>query len=425
MRILLTNVYDMFNKGEVILVTSLVKNLPGVEFTLAPLYSFLDVEFCKKLGIKIFGRTSPRHGILLLFWSTLTLSRAFLWSFLHKLFRVRIGVLLNKEVEAYLDANLIVDLGGDNFSDDSGFGGSLVHSYSLLFALLFNKPFIICSQSIGPFKNILTKNLARYILNRASLITVREPITEYYLTNDLKVKGNKLHLIPDLAFLLEETETQETLKFLEEKNISLDKPIICVNPSQLISKYMFSNKSNRYESYINLMADMIDKLPNNATIILIPNVVSRHTKVWGPFRNVDDNVAIELIVKKIRDKSRVYIVTDINPHYIKSVIGLSDLFIGCRMHAIISALSVGTPTVALAYSHKTLGTVGELLGLKDFVVDVRQDVSTLRHELFTKISITWENRFLIKKKLQERSMEWKQRAMVNIDLVRWMLDEIY
>ena len=44
MKILLTNVYDLFNKGEIALVTSLVKNLPDSEFMLAPFSSFLDKE---------------------------------------------------------------------------------------------------------------------------------------------------------------------------------------------------------------------------------------------------------------------------------------------------------------------------------------------------------------------------------------------
>jgi hypothetical protein len=46
MKILLTNVYDLYNKGEVALVTSLVKNLPNSEVMIAPLYSFINREVC-------------------------------------------------------------------------------------------------------------------------------------------------------------------------------------------------------------------------------------------------------------------------------------------------------------------------------------------------------------------------------------------
>lgn len=422
MKILLTNVYDLFNKGEIALVTSLVKNIPNTEFMFAPFYSFLDIELCKKLGIKIFGRTNPRPAFLLLFWSTLTLFRAFIWFLLHKLFSIKPDFLLNEELKAYLDANLIVDLGGDNFSDDTGFGGSLVHSYSLLFTLLFNRPFIICSQSIGPFRTFFTRVLAKYILNKACLITAREPITENYLLYDLKIRSNHLQLIPDLAFILKETEIEETMKFLKRAGVPLDKPIICVNPSQLISKYIFPNKNNGYECYTNLMADIIDNLPNNTTVILIPNVVGRSMQVWGPFMNVDDRLAIESIFKKVRNKSRVHVINELNLHYIKGIIKLADLFIGCRMHAIISALSVGTPTIALAYSHKTLGTVGELLGLKELVIDVRHqdDLNALKNELLFKINTVWENRRSIKEMLQKEKDRWKQMAMMNINLIKQM-----
>lgn len=423
MKILLTNVYDLFNKGEVALVTGLVKNLPDSEFIIASLYSFLNKELCRKWGIKIFGRINPRPAFLLLPWFILTLFRAFVWSLSHKLLNINPDFLLNKELKAYLGADLIIDLGGDNFSDETGFGGSLVHIYSLLPALLFNKPFVICSQSIGPFKTHFTRVLAKFILNRAKLITVREPITFRYLVNDLRIRvGEHLHLIPDLAFLLEETEHDEVKKLLIERGIPFNgKSIISVNPSQLISKYMLFEKSDRYGHYIDLMADIIDCLPNNTTVILIPNVIGRPVQIRGPFKNVDDQLAIEAIYEKVKDKSRVYIINgDVDAHQTKGIIGLSDLFIGCRMHAVISALSVGTPTIGLSYSHKTMGIVGELLGFKEFVVDVRHqsDPNALRRELLAKINSVWKNRLSIKEMLQERSEEWKLGAMMNINLIR-------
>lgn len=422
MNILLTNVYDLFNLGEVALVTSLVKNLHEPKFRIASLYSFLDEEICQKLGVKIVGQASPRPAFFLFFWFTLTLFRAILWSILHKLFNIHPNFLLNRELKAYLESDLIVDLGGDNFSDESGFGGSLIHGYSLLLAILLDKPFIICSQSIGPFKTYFTKSLAKYIMSKASLITVREPITLRYLLNDLGLKmDERLYMVPDLAFLLEETDYEETQRFLMEKGIPIKMPIVCVNPSQLISKHMFSGKkTERYELYTNLMAEIVDYLPSDTVVLLLPNVIGRPIQVQGPFKNVDDRLAMKAVFEKLKDKSKVYLIEDVGPHYIKGIFGLADLFIGCRMHAIISALSAGCPTVALSYSHKTLGVVGELMGLKEFVVNVRHrdDLDSLRSELFVKIDDTWEKRALIKDMLRGKSGEWKQLAMMNIELMR-------
>jgi len=425
MKILLTNVYNLFNKGEVSLVTSLVKNLPNLKFIIAPLYSFLDEELCRKLGIKIFGRINPRPVFLLLPWSVLTLFRVLIWSLSHKLLNINPDFLLNKELKAYLEADMIIDLGGDSFSDETGFGGSLVHIYSLFPALLLNKQFIICSQSIGPFKTPFTRALARFVLNRAKLITVRENITFHYLVNNLRMKNEHLYVIPDLAFLLEETERDEVQKFLVERSIPFNsKPIISVNPSQLISKYMFPEESDRYGCYIDLMADIIDCLPNNVTVILIPNVIDRPVKIRGPFKNVDDRLAIRAIYEKLKDKSRVYaIYENLDVHLTKSIIGSSDLFIGCRMHAIISALSAGCPTVALSYSHKTLGVVGELMGLKEFIVNVRHrdDLNALKSELLTKIDDVWGKRALVKDRLQRESGQWRRLAMINIELIKQCL----
>lgn len=426
MKILLTNICDLYNKGEVALVSSVADNLSNSEITIVPIFSFINPELCSRLRIKVQGRSSPPSIPLLFLWSVATLCRAVLWSFINNLFKAKLSLLLNKELTAYKNTDLMVDLGGDTFSDDYGSLSTCLHCYSLFLGMLFKKPYFICSQSIGPFRNNLTRFLAKFILNRANVISVREPISLKYLIDNLKVEPARIRLIPDLAFLLECSNPQLTEVFLQKKGISLSRPIICVNPSNLIWRYMFPGLSleEKYETYVRLFTRLIDTLPLEAAVLLIPNVTGRPFQS-GKYKNVDDKTVIHAIMHRLKNKSRVYLIEEsLDPQKIKSILGSVDLFVGCRMHAVISSLSIGTPTIALSYSHKTLGIIGELLQLNDYIVNVRdkENFYQLESELQQKIGEAWESRRKIAQMLSNRSREWKKSAFANIKLAETICD---
>ena len=423
MKILLTNVCDLYNKGEVTLVTTIANNLPNSEIMIAPIFSFINRELCVRLKIKVFGRISPLPKPLLLLWSVALVLRAALWSAFKKAFNINLAFLLSRELQAYSKADLIIDLGGDTFSDDYGVFSTCIHCYSLFLGFLFNKPYFICSQSIGPFKNSFTRFLAKATLQRAEMITVREPITMRYLLNDLKMNpSNRLRIVYDLAFLLESAETEATRNLLKQRGIMFDgHPIIGVNPSNLIWRYMFPGLSlgEKYELYTRLMATIIDSFPEDIFVLLIPNVTGRPLQS-SHYKNVDDRNVIPSIVKKLNNPSRVHLIDEnYDPHQIKSIIGLTDLFVGCRMHAVISSLSIGTPTIALSYSHKTIGIIGELLGFDEIIVNVRNrdNPEVVCSELLSKINYAWNRRQIIAEMLAKKRPDWRKQALANIGIV--------
>lgn len=62
------------------------------------------------------------------------------------------------------------------------------------------------------------------------------------------------------------------------------------------------------------------------------------------------------------------------------------MFIGSRMHSTIFALAGGTPTIALAYQYKTMGTFKEI-GLDNYVLNVedfdQEDLSVMMSKIIT------------------------------------------
>ena len=79
------------------------------------------------------------------------------------------------------------------------------------------------------------------------------------------------------------------------------------------------------------------------------------------------------------------------------------------------------PTVAIAYSDKTHGIIGEMLGYEAYVLDIR-DLSYDR--LISKINDAWENRDKIRKELDVKIPLVKENAMLNGKLVKDVLNDI-
>ena len=84
-----------------------------------------------------------------------------------------------RELRAFREADLVIDLSGDMLTEDYGLHLAYSHYLPLLTAIALDRPFVLCAQSIGPFR--FTRSIARFILRRASAITVREALSFDYV----------------------------------------------------------------------------------------------------------------------------------------------------------------------------------------------------------------------------------------------------
>ena len=163
------------------------------------------------------------------------------------------------------------------------------------------------------------------------------------------------------------------------------------------------------------MSRVIDYLVDalNATIVLVPHVV-------GPGGDNDDRIVADNICKLIKNKDKmISIENEYTPEELKGIIGQCDLFIGARMHATIASISMLIPTVAIAYSDKTDGIIGKMVGQEAYVLDVK-DLSY--DKLISKIDDAWENRDVIKADLEMKIPGIKAKAMLNGKLIKEVVD---
>lgn len=357
---LLTNVYNYDNQGEMAQVMGLVQNLKGA-FVVVPMCSSVNKAFCDKLGIKVVGRLKPLPKPLFIVWLLFLSLRALLYSVLP------LNILLNRELRAYRDCDMILDLSGDTFSDDPHPLQTVLHCFQLLPAIFLHKPYILVSQSVGMFRTYFTKRLACYILRYAKLIIAREYVTVNYLVDKLKIDKNKVQCAIDVGFLLR--PQQLTIHHY-----------IGVNVSQIIGRWM--RKSG---DYINLMVKLVDKMAENNKVILIPHVTGEGYAL-GNNRIHDDRIIAHQIYKRLQNHQNVNVINKVyDTDYTKGIIAKCDCFVGARFHACLAAISQGIPTIMLAYSHKALGMASLINKTWVQVIDVREkSLDFLLTEIYAK-----------------------------------------
>ena len=328
-------------------------------------------------------------------------------------FNVHIPISKNSRLFDYYDSDIVINSGGDHLSGEYGIIGTVGTFINISYAILLGKPVVLYGDSLGYFKNPVLNYIAKFVFNRTKLILVREELSKKYL-DDNNIINPKIYVTADPAFLLNAVPQSRVFEILSNEGIDeIQRPLIGINSSGLISRFREEKHQKAEEEFTNIMAKVVDNLVENlnATILMIPHV-------YTP--NDDDRVAIDRIFHKVKNKSNVKMIkNEYTPQELKGIIGQCDLFIGARMHATIAATSMLVPTVGIAYSHKMHGIIGEMLGQKKYIIDIKE----LNYEnLISTINDAWENRGEIKKGLEVKIPVVKERAMLNGKLVKELLD---
>ena len=312
---------------------------------------------------------------------------------------------MGEEVDFISRADLIVDLSGDMLTEDYGPLIGFSHFLPLLQAQALRRPVIICAQSVGPFRRL--KPLARRIFSNARVITVRESFS-YELLRDLNPSKIKPLLTADLAFLLPKASDSRIEElFLAEGILQKKRPRLGISVNALLANaanpHLKKNKNDNLDLFAKALDMAIERL--GIEIMLVPHV-------FGPRQRGDDRLPSEILKRKM--KHSVYTIKgEYRPEEMKGIIASCDAFIGCRMHANISALDSNVPVLAVGYSHKTRGILNELR-LSDWAIPV-EDLTT--EKLFYFISQLFAKAATYRKHLSEQLPHLRECAQSNISII--------
>ena len=239
-------------------------------------------------------------------------------------------------------------------------------------------PLILVTASVGPFRKGPDAWCARRGLKLFDRLTVRD-------LNSLRhMQGLGLRAaqcLPDTAFVLDPAPDDAVNDILRRENIPPGATYIGVNASiRLHHRFPAQHGC----SYAEFMARLLERLRQitQQPILLIPHQIypagfAGLTPTIRMSADGDDRAAADLVLQALPQREGIFPLRgDYSPAEYKGILKRCEMFIGGRMHAVISAVSVGTPSVSMQDSHKTSGVM-EMLQLSDHVWDSGQSFDEL------------------------------------------------
>ncbi|MHC4553035.1 MAG: polysaccharide pyruvyl transferase family protein [Planctomycetota bacterium] len=254
--------------------------------------------------------------------------------------------------EPYLaEAGAMLCLGGDNFSLDYGYPERYFVGNRAAFR--HGKPVVIWGASVGPFTR--KRRFERYAageLKKVSLICARETETVKYLKS-IGISDN-VRQVADPAFLLKPlpVDDDSLIPTISEQSC------IGINFSPLMARYQHPDR-NWLKCAAKCIEEMLARF--DRPIILIPHVAHPGN---------DDHAFMQMLVSHLNiNHDRLLLVgPDYNAQQLKWIIAKMSVFIGCRTHSTIAALSSCVPTLSIGYSIKSVGINKDIFGHTDWTI---------------------------------------------------------
>ena len=406
-KVLFSGTFCSLNKGDAAMQISAYRSLravvPEAEITIHTPFPEIDRQTYS--NYRLFG-SCRRRAIQAMF----LLLRAMLWSSFRKFGAAGPKWLLaHPELQEYQRADVIVDLSGDTITQDYGLRCLISHLIPVFIAAFLERPVVLCAQTIGPFG--ITKPLAKFALNRVTLITAREELSLNELRG-LGVEKPRVHLTADIAFLLEPAPAQRIDEIIAAEGIGgTGRLLVGFTPSRLLGHRFGAGDDGKLERVMAALADYLIE-QKGATVVLLSHVL-------GPGQERDDRGMARGISSLVKHRTGVRVVMgDYRPEELKGLIGRFHLFLSLRMHASIAALSLCVPTIAIAYSRKTHGIM-KMLGQDHWVCDL---AALTPDNLLVRLEALWAEREAVRAQLATRVEAVKTQARENAKLVRDVIE---
>jgi colanic acid/amylovoran biosynthesis protein len=352
-----------------------------------------------------------------------------------------------KKLRAYIDADLVVHLGLDHYSDNGGFITVFEHSKEIIIASLLDKPVALFAQSPGPFQSKLTSWLARKAMNCTDLVIVREDVS-LQLLDEAGINGS-IKITADPAFLLSPSSKAQVDSILQNEigstytagvngtvglvvsgyntlSLSPNKSwifrlinglystVLFALPDILVDKYLriskrifdhfaYAESTSCSPEIVHLIDFMVEELDVNVLLI-------SHARGGSMIKDVE---VLEGYQQKVKFKEKVKVIRgDYSPDEIKGIIGRCDLLISTKMHACIAAISQGVPTIAIAWSHKYRGIMRSV-GQEEYVVSNSIEIQ----EIIPKVKKIWTLRTNVRRELLKKAVYLKDQALLTGKLI--------
>lgn len=312
-----------------------------------------------------------------------------------------LGLLKLKYISSnlYQDIDLIIVLGGDDFTEDYGWKGPILNAIKFTILSRNGKKVIMLGQTMGPYKSF-RKHIMKNLLGTVSGIYPRDPLTYEYLKS---LGLSNIYLMDDLALL----------PLAKEKREIKTKEFITFCPSELIYRY---SKEGSRQDWIDYNLFIIDKIMSrylNIKLVLLAHVLQP--------QHVDDRIIAREIYELVKEKYLNRIILEdsiLFPYEVRSYIQKSLFTVSSRMHPIVSSIECEIPAIALSYSSKYWGIIGERYELSDFILDIRYlDYFEMKEKFIELIEIIEKNYEEIQIQMKNKNVLSKESIMNSLQKI--------
>lgn len=390
-RLILTNQHTD-NRGDESATIGAVKSLRNsfgedTEITLylpATKYNFLP-QYCN---------VTEKHMIIGIF-SSLEMLIWILFKFINIDIRRICSKKLRDFIEIHDKADIVISSCGGPYIGDIYINHEIIHIMHLVLPLLLGKQIAFFAPSMGPFNNRFMNIFRKYLLNRTSVIIVRDHISYQYVKDFLPNYQN-LFLTTDacLADDLEPSIEQHRTNTIGITPLDYKYPL---------SKDVNSKKLN-YETNIVSVLDKLMELNPSLQVEFFPQLFANHSDL--PF--------INYIISKMRYPDRTIVFSDQRSgREQQNEIASLDYMIATRYHSAIFACKVNTPVVGIAYEHKIVAFM-KSVNLEEYLLDI---YSFDEIQLMDKIELLRKNSNNIKKTLEINIGELKELSKKSAELI--------
>jgi colanic acid/amylovoran biosynthesis protein len=321
----------------------------------------------------------------------------------------------------FLESDVIIDLNTDALSEAYGLFSPLFSFFNMLLSITAGKPLVVWGTCVVPFKNKLIEHLAKFVLNRAELITLREEASKVYL-DTIGVTRPQVQVTADFAFLLKpasQTRLNQVLQPIDIKQ--LVKPLIGITPA--FNKSVFD-----IEEYVTIVSGIVDALVTDfgATVILVPHTFGE-SPIWSKLGQLQGNFLVEMIYRRVQNKSRVQTISGAPvSDELKAVIKECDVFISFMLHPLIASMSSGVPSMAIVtYNPFKFKSIFSLMGQEDCILEVRHyECKELEARVMKKLDYIWTNKDFIHERLNEKAKVLEHSAKRNGYFLKMLVSSI-
>ncbi len=287
--------------------------------------------------------------------------------------------------------------GGGSLLQDVTSRKSIYYYLAILFlAECTGMKTMLYANGIGPITNKLSRFLAKHILNRVDVITLRDDRSVEDLKG-LDVTKPKIIITADPAFTID-TDASLSGKYFTKRAGVPDNTRLCA--------VSIRDWKNLKDGFSDELARLLDYMAENHNIY----------PIFVPFQYPHDLEVSKSVMKKMNKPS--YILSrELTVAEMFSVLSEAEITIGMRLHSLIYATTLTIPSMALVYDPKIIAFM-ESINQPDWVNAETFSFSDAKNVL----DLLIENKQQKKIHLLETNSVLRKTAEENADYLIELLD---